>query len=113
MLTGAFGAHGLRSRAFGPDKIRSWETASAYMIYNGLGLLSLSTVSSVQNLRTIKRLTVPSIVLGTLLFSGSIFALVLLSAPNRAGKSPLSSVLGPTTPIGGLIMIGGWLSLVF
>jgi uncharacterized membrane protein YgdD (TMEM256/DUF423 family) len=41
---------------------------------------------------------------GMTMFSGSIYGLVL--APNL-------EFLGPVTPVGGLFMIGGWLSLAF
>lgn len=40
--------------------------------------------------------------LGTILFSGSIYCLALNIGPPRA-------LLGPTTPVGGLFMIGGWI----
>lgn len=96
-----------------------------------VGLLAIS-----QHPTYCKRLSVPLIIAGTTLFSGSIFALLLykdrcVSRSGRAsvfvGLSPavtddtsvrtrsmgsFARVVGPTTPIGGLLMIGGYLSLV-
>ena len=46
----------------------------------------------------------PAIIVGGLLFSSSIFALVLNSN---------LKVLGPVTPLGGLVMIAGYTSLIF
>uniref|UniRef100_A0A0H5FU61 EamA domain-containing protein n=1 Tax=Leucosporidium scottii TaxID=5278 RepID=A0A0H5FU61_9BASI len=55
-----------------------------------------------------KRWSAPLIIAGTTLFSGSIFALLLFK--DRMGG--FARVVGPTTPIGGLLMISGYLSLV-
>ena len=55
-----------------------------------------------------KRLAVPLIIAGTTLFSGSIFALLLF----KGKMGSLTKVVGPSTPVGGLLMIGGYLSLV-
>jgi len=55
-----------------------------------------------------KRLAVPLIIAGTTLFSGSIFALLLF----RGQMGSLTKIVGPSTPVGGLLMIGGYLSLV-
>ena len=44
---------------------------------------------------------------GTLMFSGSIYALVLL--PEAHG---LRKLMGPTTPLGGLTLMAGWLALM-
>ena len=41
--------------------------------------------------------------MGSALFSGSIYALVLLKSRGKAG----GKVLGPVTPLGGLIMLAG------
>lgn len=55
-----------------------------------------------------KRLAVPLIIAGTTLFSGSIFALLLF----KGQMGSLTKIVGPSTPVGGLLMIGGYLSLV-
>ena len=47
-----------------------------------------------------------AVVWGTCLFSGSIFGLVALSGVE--GMATVRAVLGPLTPIGGVLIIGGW-----
>ncbi|GJN89547.1 hypothetical protein Rhopal_002534-T1 [Rhodotorula paludigena] len=78
--------------------------ASHYAIMNGIGLFAIS-----QHPVYSKRLAGPLIIAGTTLFSGSIFALLLY----REKMGSFARVVGPTTPIGGLLMIGGYLSLLF
>ncbi|KAI8980694.1 hypothetical protein BD414DRAFT_579554 [Trametes punicea] len=102
MIAGAFGSHGLQKRpGITPEKLHAWQTASSYAIYNGLALLLVS-----MNPRfAVHRFAGPAIAAGSLLFSGSIVALVL--ARDRL------KWLGPVTPIGGSIMIAGYIALAF
>jgi uncharacterized membrane protein YgdD (TMEM256/DUF423 family) len=75
-------------------------TGSSYLIYNGVALLALSAHPSVAlGLRKYKT-AAGLIVGGVLVFSGSIFGLVL-------AREKLGKVLGPITPMGGLAMIAG------
>ncbi|KAI0814866.1 hypothetical protein BC629DRAFT_818390 [Irpex lacteus] len=102
MATGAFGSHGLRNRpGISADSIRAWETASHYTIYNGLGLLLISLHPRF----AAHRFAGPAITAGGLVFSGSIYALVL-------GREKFKW-LGPVTPLGGTVMMLGYLSLAF
>ncbi|KAF8198942.1 hypothetical protein BJ912DRAFT_950303 [Pholiota molesta] len=96
MITGAFGAHGLRRRPeMTADNIHAWETASSYAVYNGLAMLLLSL-----NPRFAKhRFAGPAIIGGGLIFSGSIWCLVLARERLR--------IVGPVTPLGGMVMIAG------
>ncbi|KPV72178.1 uncharacterized protein RHOBADRAFT_47020 [Rhodotorula graminis WP1] len=79
-------------------------TSSGIMAGAFVGLLAIS-----QHPTYCKRLSVPLIIAGTTLFSGSIFALLLFK--DRMGS--FARIVGPTTPVGGLLMIGGYLSLLF
>jgi uncharacterized membrane protein YgdD (TMEM256/DUF423 family) len=45
---------------------------------------------------------------GTVLFSGSIMVLVTLATFDALPS--LRAVMGPITPLGGVLMIGGWLA---
>lgn len=100
VLLGAFGAHGLEQRV-GADRLASWSTAVDYHLIHALALLALGLFSAA----TDRSVTLPAslFVGGIVLFSGSIYGLVL-GAP---------SWLGPITPLGGLCLIAGWLSLFF
>lgn len=75
-------------------------TGSNYLIYNGIALLALSAHPSVSLGLKRYKTAAGLIVGGVLVFSGSIFGLVL--ARDKVGK-----VLGPVTPLGGLAMIAG------
>lgn len=73
-----------------------------YMLVMGVGLIGANR--STTTLAAQRMLG--AVVLGTCLFSGSIVGLVALSGMEGLGS--LRAVLGPLTPIGGLLMIGGW-----
>jgi uncharacterized membrane protein YgdD (TMEM256/DUF423 family) len=98
----AFGSHALKSRypELSTFSMQSWQTASHYLIFNGLSLLAISLHPRFSS--GVGRLAFPAaaIGLGTVMFSGSIFPLVL--AREKVGKWA-----GPVTPIGGSIMILG------
>lgn len=74
IMTGAFGAHALKSRAgITPELIKSWETASHYALFNGVALLAVS-----MHPRFGRHVWAgPLIAAGTAVFSGSIWGLVL------------------------------------
>lgn len=98
VVLGAFGAHGLRSRLT-VEALASWHTAVQYHLLHSVALLALALFACA----TGRSITAPAALFsaGILLFSGSIYALVL-GAPRW---------LGPVTPLGGLCLIGGWIVL--
>ena len=96
-VSGAFGAHALKGQ-LAPDRLQVWETAVRYHFFQTLGLLGVGlTLRSIDDgaLRTAALL----IVVGIVLFCGSLYALSL-GAPRA---------LGAITPAGGLAWIAGWL----
>lgn len=98
MALGAFGAHGLRARV-GPEQISAWQTASHYHLLHSAVLLALALYGAGG------RAIGPApwlFAAGIALFSGSIYGLVL-GGPRW---------LGPLTPLGGLCLLAGWLSLL-
>ncbi len=99
VIAGAFGAHGLRSRV-AAEQVASWLTASQYHLLHSVVLLALAlfATSSGKSIRWPASLFCA----GMLLFSGSIYLLVLTQ----------QRWLGPVTPLGGLFLIAGWLSLL-
>lgn len=97
---GAFGAHALRSQL--NDYARGiYETAVQYHFYHALALLAVGLLAFNQPANTLVRSSGWLFLLGTLLFSGSLY---LLS---------ISGVrwLGAITPLGGLCFIAGWACL--
>lgn len=99
VVAGAFGAHGLRGRV-AAESLQAWTTASQYHLLHSVVLLALALYAA-QSGRTVQW-PATLFALGILLFSGSIYALVLTRA----------SWLGPVTPLGGLCLIAGWLALL-
>lgn len=96
VIFGAFGAHALKDR-LSPDQLLSWETGVRYQMYHALALLLMALL---MDKGFSLKPTVICFGLGTLLFSGSIYLLSLGIGPR--------GVLGPITPIGGLVLILGW-----
>lgn len=104
VILGAFGAHGLKPH-LQPNQLETWHTAVQYHFYHVLALLFLSTFTRFRN-----KLIAASYYLftfGILFFSGSLY---LLACRDVLGLS-WASILGPITPVGGLLFIAGWLSL--
>ena len=104
VVLGAFGAHGLKELVT-PEKIDSYEVGVRYQIYHGLALLivSLNKSKIEGGLKVFNAL----ILAGVALFSGSIYLLSI----NDIVSIDLS-FLGPITPIGGVLLIMGWGSLL-
>ncbi len=99
---GAVNTHYLKSILPKID-IDSIDLSLRYMMYHGLGLLIISILPIKK-----KRYIINLIIVGTLLFSLSILILSFQSI----SKSNLGW-LGPLTPIGGLLLIGGWIILLY
>jgi len=99
VAAGAFGAHALKAR-LPPDLLAVFETGARYELYHALGLVAAAWASS--------RFpgAAPAwagwlFAVGTVLFSGSLYALALTGV--RA--------LGAVTPFGGVAFIAGWIAL--
>ncbi len=105
VILGAFGAH-LLSNLLSVDALQSFEVGVRYQFFHGMALLFLSLTSSPQ--KFINR-TALLFITGTLLFSISIY---LLSLSTMYGDTGLPATLGPVTPIGGLMLILGWVNLL-
>ncbi|WP_285009059.1 DUF423 domain-containing protein [Pedobacter faecalis] len=103
VVLGAFGAHGLRS-LISEAELATWAKAVEYQFYHTLVLLFLSKSG---NRSTLVRWCYRCFVSGIVLFSGSLYLLATRSATGFA----FASYLGPVTPIGGVLLIVGWLML--
>ena len=111
VAAGAFGAHALKARLNGkPGAEANWKTAVSYQLFHATAILALSALSSASSDDVYKDKPLAGngdfvkagklMAVGSLLFSGSIYCLTLDIGPKK--------LLGPITPIGGLMMIGGW-----
>ena len=98
---GAFGAHGLKGK-IAENLFAAFQTGTHYQMFHTLALLALAVLAiQLEHLPKTVIVAAFSWIAGMLLFSGSLYALAL-GGPNW---------LGPVTPIGGLLLMIGWLSL--
>jgi len=93
---GAFGAHGLEG-TLDPDLLRVWNKGVDYQQVHALGLLLVGVLLRFEDSIRI-RLAGWCLLVGILLFSGSLYALAL------SGIRPLGAV----TPFGGVSFLIGW-----
>lgn len=118
VVLGAFAAHFLGDHFAGlyaqtPDKIiagqpipaslkylADFKTGVEYQFWHAIALLFVSQLSSKTSSKLLN-LAGWSFLLGTVLFSGSLYLLTLLAIP----------VLGAITPLGGLLFLLGWTAL--
>lgn len=101
VILGAFGAHGLKAHA-NEAQLAWWQTATDYFFYHAIGLLLIAILMQI-----LPKLRIRSsfilIQVGILFFCGSLYVMAL----------GLPRGLGAITPIGGALMIAGWLNLAW
>lgn len=97
---GAFGAHGLKSRV-SPEMLAIWQTGVLYHLVHAVALLGVGVL--------VERVSSSAVSVagwaftaGVLIFSGSLYALVLSGV----------RVLGAVTPLGGVAFLVGWAALL-
>ncbi len=105
ILLGAFGAH-LLQKKLSKEQLQSFETGVKYQMYHAIVLLVLGFHLNTEV--TIEKYIIYSFIIGVVLFSFSIYGLVISSANNRKLK-----FLGPITPLGGLFLALGWGLLIY
>ena len=101
VVFGAFGAHALK-KILNEDQLKSYEVGIKYQMYHAIVLLILGF-----NDQYITSGIYWCFAVGIFLFSFSIYGLVISSAKNRKLR-----FLGPITPLGGLLLVTGWLLLL-
>lgn len=98
---GAFGAHGLKN-ILSPDMLAIWQTGVTYQVSHGLGLLLLAVLWERFGRAQVSRAGV-LMLLGIVLFSGSLYLLALTGV----------RMLGAITPLGGVAFLAAWAMLVW
>lgn len=92
---GAFGAHGLKDRlALIPEAAGWWQTATFYLLTHAVALGAINSSS---------RWTSFSWAAGSAVFAGTLYAMAL-GAPRW---------FGAITPLGGTLLIAGWVLLAW
>lgn len=106
VVLGAFGAHGLK-KIVGPDTVATYQTGVQYQMYHAFALIIVGVLY--ERWQSSYLHAAGWLFLGgVLLFSGSLYLLASLKAMNKVGISGI----GIITPIGGLLFVLGWLSLL-
>lgn len=103
VVFGAMGAHALKD-VLSESQLSSFEIGVRYQMYHALLLLVLSNIKALQS-----KAILWLIVLGVFLFSFSIYLLNLRFELSLEGLS----ILGPITPIGGILLITAWGSIIY
>ena len=107
VIFGAFGAHGLKDK-LEPKLLASFETGVKYQFYHALLLLLIGLLMHHIRHAALGTSAV-CVIVGTLLFSGSIYLLATRTLlPFGAMR-----FLGPVTPLGGVLLVAGWFLLAF
>lgn len=100
VVLAAVGAHALHERLLANHQVTTFDKAVDYAMYGGLALLGIAVLN--QLLPTMRCfISGYLLLLGTLLFSGSLFLATMMDIPG----------ITTVTPWGGTLLIAGWLSL--
>jgi uncharacterized membrane protein YgdD (TMEM256/DUF423 family) len=103
IILGAFGAHALK-KVLNLEQLNTFETGVKYQMYHALFLLFVGLSQTITE--KTKKIIFYFIVVGVLFFSGSIY---LLATNNLTAFN--FRKIGFITPIGGLLLIVGWIRL--
>jgi uncharacterized membrane protein YgdD (TMEM256/DUF423 family) len=104
---GAFGAHSLERITNDEKILHSYQTAVQYQMYHSFALFLTAILLDRYFNRWLKW-AANMFIAGVILFSGSLYALTFLMIQG----SSLVKIAGPLTPLGGVLLIGGWLFLL-
>lgn len=101
VATGAFGAHALRER-LSPEDLGIFEIGVRYWMYHSFAVLFCGLIATRIDTGLLRAAAI-CFIAGTLIFSGTLYALVLTG----------HRWLGAVTPLGGVLLIVGWCLLAF
>ncbi|WP_223649817.1 DUF423 domain-containing protein [Hymenobacter psoromatis] len=100
---GAFGAHGLRPMLEASGRLETFETAVRYQFYHLLALLAVGVLATARpDLRGLDTAALLWLV-GIVIFSGSLYVICFTGITK----------FGAVAPLGGLLLIAGWVRLLF
>lgn len=100
VMIGAFGAHMLEP-IIGEDKLSVYETGVHYHMIHALGIILIGVIAKIFGETKLLVWSARLLLIGVILFSGSLYALSISSL----------GPLGAITPLGGVCFIAGWICL--
>ncbi|KZN99893.1 DUF423 domain-containing protein [Bacillus badius] len=98
---GAFGAHGLEGKVE-PKYLEIWKTGVQYQMFHAMGMIAVGILMGQVQASSVLNWSGWMMLIGTVIFSGSLYALTLSGI----------KVLGAITPIGGVAFLVGWVLLI-
>ena len=101
ILFGAFGSHALKER-LSAQSLEVYDIATRYLMFHALGIFLIALLGF-QLPRESLEMPVIMMIVGTSIFSGSLYIIAILDFKK----------LGMVTPIGGLLLIVSWLLLAY
>ena len=101
ILFGAFGSHALKER-LSAQSFEVYEIATRYLMFHALGIFLIALLGF-QLPKELLEAPVTIMIVGTSIFSGSLYLIAMLDLKK----------LGMVTPIGGLLLIVSWLLLAY
>ena len=102
IILGAFGAHGLK-KILTPEMLKVFHTGVEYQFYNTFGLFMTTVLTMLRPYNKKLKVAQLLILIGTLIFSISLYLLTILNLP----------ILGAITPIGGTLQIIAYVLLAY
>jgi uncharacterized membrane protein YgdD (TMEM256/DUF423 family) len=96
---GALGGHGLESRLEEAGRIDAWQTGTRYLLIHAVACLSVALAVDRGRIRRVAGILFG---VGALVFGCSLYLLCLTGI----------TAFGAVTPVGGLLLLAGWLTLV-
>lgn len=104
---GAFGAHGLQNLTTDPEILQPFETGVKYQMYHAFALMVTGLIAERMPNRWM-RWAGTWFITGILFFSGSLYIITFL----KIQESDAVKWIGALTPLGGLLLIAGWMCLL-
>ena len=101
ILFGAFGSHALKER-LSAQNLEVYDIATRYLMFHALGIFLIALLGF-QLPKELFEIPVTIMIVGTFIFSGSLYLIAILDFKK----------LGMVTPIGGLLLIVSWLLLAY
>ena len=101
ILFGAFGSHALKER-LSAQSLEVYDIATRYLMFHALGIFLIALLGF-QLPKESLEIPVKMMIVGTSIFSGSLYLIAMLDFKK----------LGMVTPIGGLLLIVSWLLLAY